>query len=243
MKKHTISILCLMLAAIVGVSAGIRGETPSGANVYAEREQTALCATVAPTKPVATENSSMQAADEPQKSELPAEAQAKAVAANLEQTQGASELATINTTPTSANTSNNADPYHTDVYPENVYSEKYIYDADGNLIGKTTTIPCAFDESTVWIEGHAYYDIPGFGLIEWGGPNEVTEAYDMYENGNKVGIMGDEDGTSGGYAVPTAMPERVYYTAEDCTDGIPPMPTISSKPSVPDDYAPGTIAD
>lgn len=30
----------------------------------------------------------------------------------------------------------NPDPYHTDVYPENVYSEEYLYNADGNLIGE-----------------------------------------------------------------------------------------------------------
>ena len=55
-----------------------------------------------------------------------------------------------------------ADPYHTDVYPENVYSEEYLYDADGNLIGKNTTIPTAFGPDTVWIEGRVYYDVPGF---------------------------------------------------------------------------------
>ena len=32
--------------------------------------------------------------------------------------------------------------------------------------------------------------VPGFGWIESQGPNQVTYAEDMYENGNKIGIMG-----------------------------------------------------
>ena len=32
--------------------------------------------------------------------------------------------------------------------------------------------------------------VPGFGWIESQGPNRVEYAEDMYENGNKVGIMG-----------------------------------------------------
>ena len=32
--------------------------------------------------------------------------------------------------------------------------------------------------------------VPGFGWIEGQGPNQVTYAADMYENGNKIGIMG-----------------------------------------------------
>lgn len=32
--------------------------------------------------------------------------------------------------------------------------------------------------------------VPGFGWIENQGPNQVTYAEDMYENGNKIGIMG-----------------------------------------------------
>ena len=33
-------------------------------------------------------------------------------------------------------------------------------------------------------------DVPGFGWIESQGPNQVEYAEDMYENGNKIGIMG-----------------------------------------------------
>ena len=32
--------------------------------------------------------------------------------------------------------------------------------------------------------------VPGFGLLESQGPNHVDYAEDMYENGNKIGIMG-----------------------------------------------------
>ena len=32
--------------------------------------------------------------------------------------------------------------------------------------------------------------VPGFGWIESQGPNQVEYAEDMYENGNKIGIMG-----------------------------------------------------
>lgn len=32
--------------------------------------------------------------------------------------------------------------------------------------------------------------VPGFGWIENQGPNQVEYAKDMYENGNKIGIMG-----------------------------------------------------
>lgn len=32
--------------------------------------------------------------------------------------------------------------------------------------------------------------VPGFGWIESQGPNQATYAEDMYENGNKIGIMG-----------------------------------------------------
>lgn len=86
-----------------------------------------------------------------------------------------------------------ADLYHTDIYPNNIYSEEFIYDADGNLIGKTITYPTAFGSDTIWIDGRAYYDLPGFGIIEWRGPSRRTEDYTMYESGVKVGIMGSED--------------------------------------------------
>ena len=129
------------------------------------------------------------------------------------------------------------DPYHTDVYPENVYSEEYLYDADGNLIGKTITYPTAFGPDTIWIGGHAYYDIPGFGLIEWSGPGSVTEDYTMYENGNKVGIMGGEEETAT-VAVPSGQPE-----GQPALTGAVIDQTINATPeksSTPPDHKPDT---
>ena len=32
--------------------------------------------------------------------------------------------------------------------------------------------------------------VPGFGWLEGQGPNHVEYAEDIYENGNKIGIMG-----------------------------------------------------
>ncbi len=86
-----------------------------------------------------------------------------------------------------------ADIYHTDVYPNNVYSEELLNDSGGNLVGKTITYPTAFGSDTIWIDGDAYYEVPGFGLVKWSGPSQRTENYIMYESGVKVGIMGGED--------------------------------------------------
>ena len=130
-----------------------------------------------------------------------------------------------------------ADPYHTDVYPNNVYSEKLLYDADGNLIGKTITYPCAFGPDTIWIDGHAFHDLPGFGLIEWSDPSQVTENYTMYESGVKVGTMGSEDETPPhGATVPAPeLPEPIGEVIDQ---------TISTRPeknSTPPDYKPNTM--
>lgn len=130
------------------------------------------------------------------------------------------------------------DPYHTDVYPNNVYSEKCTYDENGKLISKSVTMPATFGPETIWIDGHAYADVPDFGLVEWSGPSTITHVYDMYENGNKIGIMGGDDEATGEYAAPKATPECVYYTPEELANGRPPMPTTSNKPVVPDDYIP-----
>ena len=130
-----------------------------------------------------------------------------------------------------------ADLYHTDIYPNNAYSEELIYDADGNLIGKTTTYPTAFGSDTIWIDGHAYYDVPGFGLIEWSNPSSVTEDYTMYENGNKVGIMGGEDEPKAQRPPLAQMEEQSESIGEvvDQTINMPP-----EKNSMPPDYKPDT---
>ena len=133
--------------------------------------------------------------------------------------------------------SSSTDPYHTDIYPENVYSEKYEYDAEGNLIGKTTTYPTAFDPDTIWIDGKAYGNVPGFGLVAWGGPSSGTEDYTMYENGNKVGIMGGENETSA-HASSPAQPEDWPEPTGEVVDQ-----TLAEAPqrnSTPPDYKPDT---
>lgn len=144
--------------------------------------------------------------------------------------------ATIISTPKNTATASN-DPYHTDVYPENVYSEKYEYNADGKLIGKTTTYPTVFGPDTIWIDGKAYGDIPGFWLVEWGGPSSVTEDYTMYENGNKIGIMGGEDDASAHTASPTQQVDCPEPTGEVIDQTITEAPERSSTPP---DYKPDT---
>lgn len=126
-----------------------------------------------------------------------------------------------------------ADPYHTDVYPENVYLEECFYDADGNLIGKTTTIPTAFGPDTIWFDGHAYYDVPGFGLVERSGTSQRTEDYTMYESGVKIGSMGGEDEPNTPSPAP-ALPEPTGEVIDQ---------TINTRPeknSTPPDYKPET---
>lgn len=126
-----------------------------------------------------------------------------------------------------------SDPYHTDIYPNNVYSEKYLYDAEGNLIGKTTTISTTFGPDAIWINGRAYYDIPGFGLVEWSGPGQRTEVYNMYESGVKIGIMGNEDeaaARTAAAAQPATCPEP---TGEVIDQTINEVPERNSTP--PDD--------
>jgi hypothetical protein len=130
-----------------------------------------------------------------------------------------------------------ADPYRTDIYPSNVYSEELIYDADGNLIGKTTIYPTAFGSDTIWIYGHAYYELPGFGLIEWSGPSSVTEDYTMYENGNKVGIMCGEYEAPARVSVQPKTQDWPELTGEVIDQTIN---TVPEKNSTPPDYKPVT---
>lgn len=157
--------------------------------------------------------------------------EAEAVVTAAESPATAPVIASQTTPPSSG------DPYHTDVYPENVYSEKYEYTADGNLIGKTTTYPTAFGPDTIWIDGKAYGDVPGFGLVEWGGPSSVTEDYTMYENGNKIGIMGGEDDASAHTSAPTQQVDCPEPTGEVIDQTITEAPERSSTPP---NYKPDT---
>lgn len=145
--------------------------------------------------------------------------------------------AELPTAPAQPALSSTADPYHTDIYPENVYSVEYLYDAEGNLIGKTTTIPTAFGSDTIWIDGRAYYEVPGFGLVEWSGPGQRTEDYTMYESGVKIGTMGGENqpqAQTSTAAQPTEPPEPTGEVIDQTINGIP------KKSSTPHDYPPDT---
>jgi len=137
----------------------------------------------------------------------------------------------LTTTPVQQTATITADLYRTDVYPNNIYSEEYLYDADGNLIVKTTTIPTAFGPDTVWIDGHAYYDVPGFGLVEWSGPGQRTEDYTMYESGVKIGSMGGEAESSTPSPAPT-LPEPTGEVIDQTIN------TCPEKSSTPPDYKP-----
>lgn len=138
-----------------------------------------------------------------------------------------------------ATTTDSSDPYHTDIYPNNVYSEEYLYDAEGNLIGKTTTIPTAFGPDAIWINGRACYDVPGFGLVEWSGPGQCTEAYNMYESGVKVGIMGDEDeapARTAAAAQPETCPEPTGEVIDQTINEVP------ERNSTPPDNKPDSLS-
>lgn len=139
--------------------------------------------------------------------------------------------------PTPTESISSDDPYRTNVYPENIYSEKLLYNADGELIGKTITYPTAFGPDAIWIDGCAYYDIPGFGLIEWSGPSSVTEDYTMYENGNKVGIMGGDAENAA-----TAAPSKQLDEQQNPTGAVIDQ-TINAVPErsdTPPNYKPDT---
>jgi hypothetical protein len=55
-------------------------------------------------------------------------------------------------------------------------------------------------------DGKEYGWLSGFGWVEFGWPNIITYAEDMYENGNKTGIMSGDYNTAPRRAAPI-----VYY--------------------------------
>ena len=62
--------------------------------------------------------------------------------------------------------------------------------------------------------------VPGFGWIQSEGPNHVEYAEDMYENGNKIGIMGSKiaphkqrNSRGSVNSIPTSfVKKRIYYS-------------------------------
>jgi hypothetical protein len=206
----------VIIAACAGLCAGVWPRDGTGKEVPAEPVKSAASAELptmsAPACALPIEDAALQATISTEEESRVTTATTVSNTANASPAakEAFKSTAAAEPMPTAATFSD--DPYHTDVYPKNVYSEEYLYDADGNLIGKTITYPTAFGPDTIWIGGHAYYDIPGFGLIEWSGPGSVTEDYTMYENGNKVGIMGGEAENTA-----TATPKKQPDEQQDLT--------------------------
>ena len=71
---------------------------------------------------------------------------------------------------------------------------EYVYAEDGHLSETIITFPVTYTGNEIWIDGNPYVtDVPGFDLVPVSQePSSVTILHDMYENGNKVGIMGGE---------------------------------------------------
>ncbi|MEG0598076.1 MAG: hypothetical protein RR502_08530, partial [Oscillospiraceae bacterium] len=151
MKKVTI-LLCALLLVGVGI-AGTRqeaGQEVENTPLVIAHDPLCVAAEMPTAMPQSTtvpitdsspvDESAVQTSDSLPKIEaaIPAAPEAKTPLQPAQSASGAS-----------------ADPYHTDVYPNNVYSEELLYDETGNLIGKTVTIPTAFGPDTVWIDGRA----------------------------------------------------------------------------------------
>lgn len=229
MKKMLIG--AITIAACVALCAAVWPQTGAGEEVRQEENAGATTATVEPLVKPPAEPSEVTMLE----SMEPSAEKEDAAAAPENADTPAAELPTAPVRPAQTAPSIVAGPYHTDIYPNNVYSEELIYDADGNLIGKTTTYPTAFGSDTIWIDSHAYYDLPGFGLIEWSGPVSVTEDYTMYVNGNKVGVIGGGDKPQA-QTTATAQPEeQPKPTGEDIDQTISTAPERSSTPP---DYKP-----
>lgn len=226
----------VIITACVGLCVGVWPRNDASMEVPAEPAKSAMSAKLptvaAPACAMPVEGASLQATIS---TEEESRVTTTTTVSNTAEASPAAEetlqsAATPKSTPATAATTSSDDPYHTDVYPENVYSEKLLYNADGELIGKTITYPTAFGSDAIWIDGRAYYDIPGFGLIEWSGPSSVTEDYTMYENGNKVGIMGGE-AENAATAAPKKQPdEQPKPTGEVIDQTINAVPEKNSAP-------------
>lgn len=251
MKMKTRSVLAI--AACAALCALVWATMPTGGEVTDQMPNAAVSVETAEVEPEPKTTSSsddesvlITTSSEAKKISEDLTAEEEATAATVTETAPISTVAVeplvivpsqeLTPPPTPQTEAVSADRYYTDVYPNNVYSEELLYDADGNLIGKTVTYPCAFGPDTIWIDGHAYYDLPGFGLFEWSGPSQVTENYTMYESGVKVGTMGGEESPSRSATTPAPeLPEPIGEVIDQ---------TISTSPdknSTPPDYKPDTM--
>ena len=73
--------------------------------------------------------------------------------------------------------------------PETQPKPEPVMEATHEPIPEQNTVPSSTREITEPPSGDMVY-VEGFGWIESQGPNHVEYAEDMYENGNKIGIMG-----------------------------------------------------
>jgi hypothetical protein len=64
--------------------------------------------------------------------------------------------------------------------------------------------------SVKYENGKEYGWLPGFGWVEYSGPNIVTYAEDMYENGNKIGIMGGSDSAPHRSSIPQTEEPPIF---------------------------------
>lgn len=235
---HKMKKAAILLCALVLAGAGIAGARPDAGYgiecTSAATEQRPLCAATEPPTAIADSVTS------PLTDNIPVEKIALQKSGSLPETEGttrAAPEASASSQTTRRSSEGSADPYHTDVYPNNVYSEEFLYAGDGYLFGKTVTIPTEFGPDTIWIDGRAYYDVPDFGLVEWSGPGQRTEAYDMYENGNKVGIMGGDEDAKAKASPPSELDDWPEPTGEVIDQTINEIP---EKNSTPPDYKPDT---
>lgn len=246
MKK--LIVITLVIAACAALCAPVwpRSETGEVSTAKIEKQTSTICAETSeePEKTVEpNQTAETMAVLMTEKEEMDSAAELNSTPPIFQRNEEKPEIIAVEvdastpTPPVPAASTTTADPYHTDIYPNNVYSEELIYNADGELIGKTITIPTAFGPDTIWINGRAYYDIPGFGLIEWSDPNQCTEDYTMYESGVKVGIMGGEDEAPARTAMRSQYQDWPEPTGEVIDQTISDAPTCSSTPP---DYKPDT---
>lgn|GEM_PF-567925 len=77
------------------------------------------------------------------------------------------------------------------------------------------------------IDGVLHVWVSGFGYVPYSGSNVGTVAEDMYENGNKIGIMGGDECPS---SVPTVPPAEPEITGDVIYAPIQPPVTKDSTP-------------
>jgi hypothetical protein len=95
--------------------------------------------------------------------------------------------------------------------------------------------------SVKYEDGKEYGWLPSFGWVEYSGPSIVTYAEDMYENGNKIGIMGGDD-SSAPRRSSAPQTEEPAFTGEVTEQSNKPEGYVTpTKDSTPPPLPPNTI--